>query len=145
MADTGVRLVGWKEFANDLRRSDPRIRRELRSANREIANEVRADARANARSHSRQYAKAATGIQSRAFPDAAQIALNPRGRPWIFGAEFGALQYRQFLPWTGNQFTSDSVGYAVFPTIRDSEDEIADTYGDRMMQAMREAFPEVAL
>lgn len=142
MADVGIRLVGWREFVRDLRRTAPELAKELRRANAEIARDVRDDSRDAARSESRQYAKAATGIQSRAFPDSAQIVLNPRRYPWIFGAEFGALAYRQFPIWRGNQWTSDSVGYAVFPTIRESEDEIADEYGDRVMDAMRVAFPE---
>lgn len=142
MADVGVRLVGWSDFVRDLRRAQPELVKELRRANRDIANEVRDESRDAARSESRQYAKAATGIQSRAFPDKAQIALNPNRFPWIFGAEFGSIQYKQFPAWRGND--SDA-GYAVFPTIRDMSEEIADTYGDRVMDAVSSAFPERGL
>ena len=142
MAEVGVRLVGWSEFIRDLKRSGSEIPKQIRKANKEIADEVREDSRKKARSVSRQYAKAATGIQSRAFPDKAQIVINPRRYPWIFGAEFGAKRYKQFSAWKGNQFSSDGAGYAVYPTIVDSQDEIADTYGDRVMDAMKAAFPE---
>lgn len=150
MAEVGVRLVGWSDFVRDLKRSSPEMGKQLRRANKEIADEVRDESRTEARSQSRQYAKAAAGIQSRAFPDKAQIVLNPRRYPWIFGAEFGSFAYKQFPTWRGNQWLNGAgpasgVGYAVYPTIRELSPEIADTYGDRVMDSFKHAFPEVGL
>lgn len=150
MADTGIRLVGWQDFVRDLRRSNRDMAKQLRKANREIANEVRDRARGVGRVVYGKYGKygnAARAIQSQAFPDAARIRLRPKTDPRILGAEFGALAYPQFSKWRGNQWTAGSgpksgVGYAVFPTIREMTPEIRDTYGDRIMDAMRAGFPE---
>lgn len=83
----------------------------------------------------------ASGTQRRAA-----IRLNASRYPDAFGQEFGSKRYRQFLPWRGNQWNADGPtsgpGYVVHPTIRAERETIRETYGDYVMDAFREAFPE---
>jgi hypothetical protein len=145
--DVVIAVPDLRDFVSDLRRVDARLPKVIQQANKEISVEVADAAQDRARGVSRQYAKAAKGISGRAKQKSASIAIRSARYPWIFGAEFGALAYRQFMPWRGNQWTQGygpdaGTGYAVYPTIRDKVPEIMDTYGDRMMDALAAAYPE---
>lgn len=146
-----VATAGVKNLASDLRRAAGKeASAALRKAHREIANEVRDKARSKARSEygkAGSYGRASRAIQSRAFPDAAKIRMRAKSDPRIFGSEFGSHAYRQFRPWKGNQWTAGAgpksgVGYAVFPTFREEVPRIRDEYGDRLLDAVRVAFPD---
>ena len=56
----------------------------------------------------------------------AGLKLRVSKYPWIAGAEFGSHQYRQFLPWVGNQYTGadDFPGYIVGPALRATIDKV---------------------
>jgi hypothetical protein len=47
--------------------------------------------------------------------------------------------WNQFLPWRG---IGEGAGYAIFPTIRDSQDEIARMYEEEVGRITARAFPD---
>lgn len=82
----------------------------------------------------------------------ARVALGGARAPFAEGVEFGAGQnverqtarrvlkgWNQFQPWRGNDANA---GYALFPTIRNSTEEIVDKYGDAMERLLAAAFPD---
>lgn len=48
----------------------------------------------------------------------------------LYGAEFGALRFTQFRPWLGK------TGYAIWPTVREHEDDIAEKYSAALLAAL---------
>lgn len=53
----------------------------------------------------------------------------------MWGAEFGSVEHRQFMPWGGS---SDSAGYFLWPSIR--LDEAVERWADAVEDAMRAAY-----
>lgn len=114
-----VRIEGLSGLRKGLKAAVPGLQKALTAAHKKVADLVvgRAGPRLTTK-HGRQ-AKAriaASGTQRGAF-------VNVSG-PTAFGDEFGSTLYHQFKPHLG------TAGYAVYPTIRESGPEIADTYGD---------------
>lgn len=52
----------------------------------------------------------------------------------MWGAEFGASNYRQFNPWRGNK---GRAGYFLWPAVRDDARYIMDTYADALDDALK--------
>jgi hypothetical protein len=58
---------------------------------------------------------------------------------YALGGEFGAIQYKQFKPWRGNQFTdplAQNVGYALFPVLREEKEHILRAYDNLIDDAL---------
>jgi hypothetical protein len=62
------------------------------------------------------------------------------GEPYDFGAEFGAIVYKQFRPWTGN---GDDAGYFFYPAVRTFRDEdMVRVWEETVWEAIKEPFSE---
>ena len=70
----------------------------------------------------------AFGVDAATFSKGARAGQNIIIRGW-----------NQFLPWRG---VGPDAGYAIFPTIRDSQDEIARMYEEEVGQITAKAFPD---
>src|SRR4051812_36049016 len=118
-------VTGATEFAAALRRMAPEVKRQFDRQNRTIGKLVIERAQARAQSVGKQAAAASRSMRATASGGGVGIRLGS-GVPFALGAEFGAKQYPQFMPWRGNQWTVEpgSVGYFMHPTIRDMVPEI---------------------
>ena len=128
-----IRVTGAKELRSALRRMEDRtMMRELAKVHKAAADLVVARARGNTDSKLEQSAAS----RLRAGRAAASATVTLGGRPQDLGAEFGAgqdvvrqrssgtyLGYNQFEPWT-------KAGHFLYPAIRESRDEIIESYGD---------------
>lgn len=83
---------------------------------------------------------------------AARLAFGGARAPFAEGVEFGSARniprrtargtvrgWNQFQAWRGN---GPDAGYALFPTIRESTEEIVEMYGDAIDEVMQAAFPD---
>jgi hypothetical protein len=62
------------------------------------------------------------------------------GQGYSMGAEFGALQYKQFEMWRGNR---DDAGYFLWPAIREFRDEeMLNLWAKEVWMAIKPAFPD---
>lgn len=62
------------------------------------------------------------------------------GFPWAMGAEFGALQWKQFPNWRGNK---DEAGYFFWPAIRDFRDnDMLELWVKEAWKVIKPAFPD---
>lgn len=62
------------------------------------------------------------------------------GEGYSMGAEFGALQYKQFEIWRGNK---DDAGYFFWPAIREFRDkDMLDLWVEEVWKAVKPLFPE---
>lgn len=60
------------------------------------------------------------------------------GRPYDMGAEFGAIVYKQFASWHGND---DEAGYFFWPAVREFQnDKLMSMWDDTVWQAFQDAF-----
>lgn len=130
-----VRVTGMRELRAALRRlGDRELLRELGKINGRAAQMVRDRARAKA--STAQEAGAASRL--RASRGAAKATITLGGKPYDFGAEFGArpnaerrrksgsyLGLNQFRPWRGN---GQGAGYFLFPALRESREQIIEQY-----------------
>ena len=149
-----VQVRGLREFQAELRAADPKLARSLRVANREIAEKVADRVRAKATSRGGVAKHAAPAIVGRGEQRAAKIAIAKGTRfKMADGAFFGALQYRQFPAWVGNQYldawpvgaNDEGPGrgpYAINPAIYESIPEIEDFYLNAFEAAAARAFPD---
>jgi hypothetical protein len=153
-AATGVK--GLAELRRELRKLDeaesPQWSRALRDANIEVAQLVVDKAKPRMAALSAMGVKAASTLRASRSEVAARLMLGSHAVPYAQGVEFGAdrnvprqlrnrtiVGWRQFQPWRGS---GRGAGYALYPTIRDNEPKIVDTYGDMIDQIMRDAFPD---
>lgn len=64
------------------------------------------------------------------------------GKGYSMGAEFGALQYKQFEAWRGNK---DEAGYFFWPAIREFRDEdMLNLWVDEVWKVIKPMFPDVS-
>lgn len=144
MARAAVTVSGIADFQRELRKANREFPRELRKANKNAADLVRDKSRMAAATATRQQAKAARGIGSVAQTRSAAVTVTNGARsPFAIGAFFGAKQYAQFEPWTGNQWTPGDGGgpYVIGPAIQRNMDNILDTYGEAVEALAKRAFP----
>lgn len=134
-----IEVEGLAQLSKALKELDPQLQKELRGANKEVADDVAQGARSRAASElGAMGAHFAPGIKASAGAQSAGVALDGRKYPGILGAEFGAGQdrerdrktgrymgFRQFEPWRGN---STGAGYFLYPTIRDRAPDISNKY-----------------
>lgn len=142
MAEDPVRLVGFNDFVNDLRKADRSLPRKVGQVTKRVATHRIVKPAQQTASQSvggvRRLSYAGV-ITARAAQKSIRVALNAKKVPDAFGQEYGAKQYPQFLPWRGS---GDDAGYVLNPTIRSAEPDIVKDVADGVMEAFRVAFPE---
>jgi hypothetical protein len=116
---------------------------ELRAAARVIADGIADEARGRAKRLGSTAAHVAPSIRSRR-DRVPKISLGGKGdMAAAFGAEYGGRRRRttpqggstmQFQPWRGS---STGAGYFLWPTIRDRNEWIRDTYSQALLDALR--------
>jgi hypothetical protein len=147
-----LRIVGLREFQADLRALDKTLPREIRVVNLSVAKMVRDKAVSKGVSQGGLAAKAAPTLKALAQQRSASIKLTATAAvPFALGAEFGAghnierqrktgtyLGYNQFKEWRGAGAGS---GYFLWPTVREQEDAIAQSYLTRLTELTNRVFP----
>jgi len=155
MSQTGdtVAIQGLRELQRGLQSALGKQQRVLSQIHRRIAQEYAAGpARTRASSLGGGHVRLARAgvIGARGTARAAIVTLTAGAVPDAFGQEFGSKQgprKRQFDPWRGNPSESTWIdeagpGYALFPAIRANRQRIMDEYMDRLVDGLKEAFPE---
>ncbi len=140
-ASGAVRVEGLEELRAGLKKIGPEWPAKLGQVNKQLTSMIVASAKA--RAVTRQAAKAAESLKASAGAKEAVITLGGDAFPFALGAEFGALQYKQFPPWRGNQFapSSDGVGYFLHPAIHADLGKIEDAYLDAIDDLTHQAVP----
>lgn len=143
-ANEAVRVVGLDEFRAELRKLEGNMGRELGKAHKAAAEVVASKARSRAASLGGAAAKSAPSIKASAAARHAAVNVGGPSHPWAMGAEFGAIRWRQFEPWRGNQWQPDvaGVGYFLHPAIRETREEFMDVYARELEQLARAAYPD---
>ncbi len=144
-ASDAVAIQGLTQFRKELNSVSKSLGKEMGQINKRFAEPIADDARSRARSRGGSAAKTAKSIKATAQQTAVRIALGGPRYPFAWGAEFGAKQYLQFEPWTGNQWEPvgvGGVGYFLHPAIRDRTSDIDDYYLDALVQVAHDAFPD---
>ena len=151
---SGARIEGLREFRKELTRAAPEFPRYLREGYKGLAGRI-AD-RARLKAAGLNWPKAAlASIQARADKERAQIAFGGNRKGPVqatLGLEFGALgnirgdsrkghpgHTRMFPAWRGNK---GDAGYAIWPTIRNSRQDIQETTYEAIDSALERAFPQ---
>lgn len=145
-----VTVEGLIPFQKELRAANAAFPRLLRVANKEAAEMVAEEARRNASSQGGAARKTAPSIKALAQQRNASVKIGGKAYPYALGAEFGAIVYKQFKPWRGNQhnmpsgisFDEQTTGYFLYPAIRAKRGEVMDAYGELVNKAMDKAFPD---
>lgn len=132
----GVRVEGLKQLSTALRKYGRDLQRELKDAGLEVAEGVAQTARGLASSQGGVAAKTAPSIRAHGYTTGAAVSLGGSGYPFAGGAEFGAVQYKQFKPWRGSD---SSAGYFLYPAIRQDKDEAEQAYSDALDRLARKA------
>jgi hypothetical protein len=130
-----IQVTGLRELSRSLKKmDDPAASKELRSANKRIAEMVAEDARGAAYAVGGVAAHVAPSIKASAGQQSAGVALGGSAYPMAGGAEFGSQRYKQFKPWRGN---GPDAGYFVYPAIRQDLDRIESEYGKALDELAR--------
>ncbi|MCP4958514.1 MAG: hypothetical protein GY925_04505 [Actinomycetia bacterium] len=140
-----VAIQGLTQFRKELNKVSKSLGKEMGQINKRFAEPIADDARSRARARGGSAAKTAKSIKATAQQAAVRVALGGPRYPFAWGAEFGAKQYLQFEPWTGNQwspFDASGVGYFLHPAIRDRTSDIDDHYLDDLVKITETAFPD---
>lgn len=131
-----VNVDGLAELSRALKNlEDPKtLQRELRAANKEAADYVTDKSRSRGQSQGSTAAMIAAQIRASAGAQSAGVSLGRH--PAAAGAEFGGQKRpttQQFRPHLGR------TGYFVYPTIRDSAEEIVEPYEEAIDRLIRKA------
>lgn len=139
-----VAIRGLDEFRRELARSSKDAAREFARVNQQIAEPIAEGAKSRARSLGGAAAKGADSIKAKRSQKGVGITGGGGRHRYFWGAEFGARRYRQFEPWTGNQWVpmEGGVGYFLHPEIRDRVHDIDETYLDAIDKFAKSAFPD---
>lgn len=138
-----IQIVGLKQLQADLRALDGKLPAELRKVNLSVSKMIAAKAQARATGLGGVHAKAAASIKATAEQRSASITIKASAAiPMALGAEFGAghntprqratgtYEGLNALPtWRGN---SSDAGYALYPTIQESDTAIVQAYSDAL-------------
>lgn len=142
-ADT-VRVQNLDKFRSELRKLQQQGGADgialLKEANYRVASMVVDKAQSRASGIGPMQAKAAASLRPGRQQARAVISGGGARIPFFYGAEFGALQYKQFLPWKkpGNGNT----GYFLFPTMKAETQNIIEMYGEELDKIAKDAFPD---
>lgn len=147
-----VQVSGLRELNKALKDLPGELQKELPEINREVARLVVDDARSKALSIGGVAAKTAPSIGVLGGARSAGVGFGGARAPWAGGAEFGAgrdvrrtrstgsyLGFNQFKSWRGN---GPKAGYFVYPSIRQNNDRIVQTYEERLNDLLERAFPD---
>ena len=143
-SDETVRVQGLDKFRSELRKIQQSGGADgialLKEANYRVASMVVGKAQSRASSIGPMQAKAAASLRPGRQQARAVVSGGSARMPFFYGAEFGALQYKQFLPWKkpGNGNT----GYFLFPTMKAETQNIIKMYGDELDKISKDAFPD---
>lgn len=143
-SDETVRVQGLDKFRSELRKIQQSGGADgialLKEANYRVASMVVGKAQSRASSIGPMQAKAAASLRPGRQQARAVVSGGSARVPFFYGAEFGALQYKQFLPWKkpGNGNT----GYFLFPTMKAETQNIINMYGDELDKISKDAFPD---
>ncbi len=140
-AEGAIRVEGLEEFRAGLKKLGPEWPGKLGQINKRLTSMIVTDARN--RASTAQAKKAAESLKASAGAKEAIVSLGGPGFEFALGAEFGALQYKQFPPWRGNQFApaEGGVGYFLMPAIHDDLGKIEAAYLDAVGDLTKQAFP----
>lgn len=127
MSSLRIEVEGLRELAKRLAGIDKPLAKELTKTNKSVAEAVRDKMRERATGLGSVAAKSAPNIKALATQRDARISYG--GRPYNMGAEFGAKQYKQFSRWLGK---GEGAGYFFWPTVRENQSDIVETYTDRL-------------
>lgn len=151
-----IRVRGLNELRAELRRLDSEDstewRKELGRVNHEVAEFVVDRAGPRMRALGPMGARAAATLSASRSGVSARLMLGGASAPFAEGVEFGAISniprqtvrgtvrgWNQFKPWRGS---GSDAGYALFPAMRENEDQIIEMYGDAVDRLMARAFPD---
>lgn len=135
----GIYVQGIAELQRALKALGDDLPRELRTANLSVAELIAEYARFNALGAGGVARHVEPSIVAAAQQRSASLAWGGSGFEMAGGAEFGAIQYHQFKPWTGN---GPNAGYFIYPTIRSKRQEIIDLYDALFVRLSKVAFPD---
>lgn len=150
------RVVGLNELRRELKRLDDEDstewRKELARVNHDVAEFVVSKARPAMVGLGGMGARAAATLSASRSGVASRLSLGGPKAPFAEGVEFGAISgvprrtargtvegWNQFKAWRGS---GSDAGYALFPAMRDNEDQIIEMYGDAVDRLMARAFPD---
>lgn len=128
-----IQVEGLVELNRALKQLGPTFPKELRKANKTVADLVAQDAKAAAHSIGGVAAHVAPSIKASAGAQFAAVSLGGTAYPMAGGAEFGSYRYKQFKPWRGN---GSDAGYFVYPAIRRDADRIETEYGHALTELL---------
>lgn len=110
MVDTAYRVEGVDELRRSLKAVDGGVK-QLRKANKDVAKAVEGRSRSRSGSGTAQQAKAAKALLGTGEASRAVIKIRNLGSvPFGIGAFMGALAWKQFPPWVGNNWTLGQPG-----------------------------------
>ena len=108
--DTAYRVEGVDELRRSLKAVDGGVK-QLRKANKDVAKAVEGRSRSRSGSGTAQQAKAAKALLGTGEASRAVIKIRNLGSvPFGIGAFMGALAWKQFPPWVGNNWTLGQPG-----------------------------------
>lgn len=133
-----VTVAGLDEFRRELRKLDDKTLIDgLKDANKQVGDLVVDEAKSRAQTRLQQ--KAAATLRAGRQQAKAVVTGGTAKVPFFYGAEFGALKYRQFSPWRGS---GQNAGYFLFPAMRDTRGEVLEVYGVAIDKLASSAFPD---
>jgi hypothetical protein len=145
---SGINVIGLKELQRELKNLDADWPKELRKANKEAAEMVATRARRSFARGRGVAPKVVPSIRALAQARSAAVKIGGQRFPFAMGAEFGGGKYRKGRPTSAGGYTTQFLphrgkrGYHLYPTLRDSTDEVVDIYGDLVDALTRRAFPD---
>jgi len=108
--DTTYRVEGVDELRRSLKAVDGGVK-QLRKANKDVAKAVEGRSRSRSGSGTAQQAKVAKALLGTGEASRAVIKIRNLGSvPFGIGAFMGALAWKQFPPWVGNNWTLGQPG-----------------------------------
>lgn len=136
-----VLIPGLRQFAASLRDIDPDFQRELKAANLQAATVVKDEAVKRAGAIGGVAILGARSLRALGAQREGSIRIGGASRAGrvAMGAEYGSLRYHQFKPWRGN---GQDAGYFMWPSVRSTADEVAETFGRAFEVVANKAFPE---
>jgi len=133
-----IEVDGLAQLNRALKQLGDDAPKQLREANKEVADEVADEAKGAAFALGGVAAKVAPTIKASAGTTSAGVGFGGSAVPYAAGAEFGGHRRsttQQFKPWRGSG--SHTAGYFVYPTIRRNAERIEETYVDKIDQLTR--------
>lgn len=137
-------IIGLRDFTRALKEVGDKYPDKMRDANYQAAEQISLRARAIASAQGGVARKASESLRASRTLNYAAIRLGSAKFPFALGAEFGALRYRQFKAWRGNQWGGweGGPGYFLHPAIRQYGPAVIADYFTKLEALHKQAFPE---